>query len=127
GKCRTGPRQPSSSTAASVRGCWSTGRRSGWPATPGKGWRAMDEKEFGRRAAETLRKLDDALRDVDGVESDLAADILTLEFEDGAKFVVNSHSAAQQIWMSANMQAGHFGWVGAAQSWRYTGSRVEVV
>ena len=86
----------------------------------------MDEKEFGRRTAETLRKLDDALRDVDGVDSDLAGDILTLEFEDGAKFVVNSHSAAQQIWMSANMQAWHFGWDDAAQSWRDTRSRVEL-
>jgi CyaY protein len=86
----------------------------------------MDEKEFGRRAAETLRKLDDALRDVDGVESDLAADILTLEFEDGAKFVVNSHSAAQQIWMSANMQAWHFAWDDAGQSWRDTRSKAEL-
>ena len=86
----------------------------------------MDEKEFGRRAAETLRKLDDALRDVDGVESDLAADILTLEFEDGAKFVVNSHSAAQQIWMSANMQAWHFAWHPATESWRDTRSGVEL-
>ena len=86
----------------------------------------MDEKEFGRRAAEALGKLDDALRDVDGVESDLAGDILTLEFEDGAKFVVNSHSAAQQIWMSANMQAWHFGWDDAAQSWRDSRSRVEL-
>ena len=86
----------------------------------------MDEKEFGRRAAEALRKLDDALRDVEGVESDLAGDILTLEFEDGAKFVVNSHSAAQQIWMSANMQAWHFGWDGAAQKWRDTRSSAEL-
>ncbi|HYY52778.1 MAG TPA: iron donor protein CyaY [Myxococcales bacterium] len=86
----------------------------------------MDEKEFGRRAAEALRKLDDALRDVEGVESDLAGDILTLEFEDGAKFVVNSHSAAQQIWMSANMQAWHFGWDGATQKWRDSRSGAEL-
>jgi CyaY protein len=86
----------------------------------------MDEREFGRRAGEALGKLDDALRDVDGVESDLAADILTLEFEDGAKFVINSHTAAQQIWMSANMQAWHFGWHEATQSWRDTRSGVEL-
>jgi CyaY protein len=86
----------------------------------------MDEKEFGRRAADALRKLDDALRDVDGVESDLAGDILTLEFEDGAKFVVNSHSAAQQIWMSANMQAWHFGWDPAGQKWRDSRSGTEL-
>src|SRR2546427_13098991 len=78
----------------------------------------MDGKDFGTLASEALRKLDDALRDLEGVESDLASDILTLEFEDGAKFVVTSHSAAQQIWMSANMQAWHFGWNDQAQRWR---------
>ena len=78
----------------------------------------MDEKEFGRRAGEALGKLDDALRDLDGVEADLAGDILTLEFEDESKFVVNSHSAAQQIWLSANMRAWHFGWDAASQTWR---------
>ena len=86
----------------------------------------MDEKEFGRRAGEALSKLDDALRDLEGVESDLAGDILTLEFEDGAKFVVNSHSAAQQIWLSANMQAWHFGWDVQAQRWRDSRSGAEL-
>lgn len=86
----------------------------------------MDEKEFGRRAAESLRKLDDALRDVDGVEADLAGDILTLEFDDGTKYVVNSHSAAQQIWLSANLQAWHFAWHAPTQSWRDTRSGAEL-
>ena len=86
----------------------------------------MDEREFGRRAAEALRKLDDALRDLDGVEADLAGDILTLEFDDGSKFVANSHAAAQQIWLSANMQAWHFGWHENTQSWRDTRSGAEL-
>jgi iron-sulfur cluster assembly protein CyaY len=86
----------------------------------------MDEKEFGRSAAEALRKLDDALRDLDGLEVDLAGDILTLEFEDGSKFVANSHSAAQQIWLSANMQAWHFGWHENTRSWRDTRSGAEL-
>ena len=86
----------------------------------------MDEKEFGRLASEALGKLEQALRDVDGVESDLAADILTLEFEDESKFIINSHSAAQQIWMSANMQAWHFGWDPASQSWRDSRSGAEL-
>ena len=86
----------------------------------------MDEKEFAGRASEALQKLDDALRDVDGLESDLAADILTLEFEDESKFVVNSHSAAQQIWMSANMQAWHFSWDPGSRSWRDARSGAEL-
>lgn len=78
----------------------------------------MDEKEFGTRAAEALHRLETALTDVDGLEADLAADILTLEFDDGTKFVINSHTAARQIWLSANLTAAHFGWDGA--SWRDT-------
>ena len=64
----------------------------------------MDETEFEKRAGEALGKLESALRDVDGVDADLAGDILTLEFEDGAKFVINSHSAARQIWISPIFQ-----------------------
>ena len=86
----------------------------------------MDEKQFGTRAADALRKLDDALRDLDGVEADLAGDILTLEFDDGARYVVNSHSAAQQIWLSANMQAWHFGWHEPTASWRDTKTGAEL-
>jgi CyaY protein len=86
----------------------------------------MDEREFERRAAQALRKLDDALRDAEGVESDLAGDILTLEFEDGSRFVVNSHSAAKQIWLSANLQAWHFGWHEPTGSWRDTRSGAEL-
>ncbi len=86
----------------------------------------MDEKEFARRAAEALSRLDDALRDLDGVEADLAGDILTLEFEDDSKFVVNSHSAAQQIWLSANLTAWHFSWDPASKSWRDNRSGAEL-
>jgi CyaY protein len=86
----------------------------------------MDEKDFARSAADALRKLDDSLRDLDGLEVDLAGDILTMEFEDGSKFVANSHSAAQQIWLSANMQAWHFGWHENTRSWRDTRSGAEL-
>jgi iron-sulfur cluster assembly protein CyaY len=86
----------------------------------------MDEKEFARRGAEALRKLDDSLRDLDGLDVDLAGDILTLEFDDGSKYVANSHAAAQQIWLSANMQAWHFGWHENTQSWRDTRSGAEL-
>ncbi len=35
--------------------------------------------------------------------------VLTLEFPDGDKIVVNSHRAAGEIWMAAFRQAWHFG------------------
>ena len=86
----------------------------------------MDEKDFERRAGDALRKLDAALRDVGELDSDLAGDILTLEFDDGSRFIVNSHSAAQQIWVSANLGAMHFGWHDPTQSWRDTRTGAEL-
>lgn len=86
----------------------------------------MDEKAFEQRAVEALRKLETSLRDVDELDADLAGDILTLEFEDGSKFVVNSHSAAQQIWVSANLGAMHFAWHQPTSSWRDTKSGAEL-
>ena len=86
----------------------------------------MDEKEFEQRAGSALHKLESALSASDDLEVDLADGILTLEFEDGARFVMNSHAAAQQIWLSANMTAWHFGWHEATQSWRDTRSGVEL-
>jgi CyaY protein len=69
----------------------------------------MDERHFDRIAADTLKALEKALTDVDDrLEVDLASDILALEFDDGKKYIVNSHRAARQIWVSANLQAWHF-------------------
>ena len=87
----------------------------------------MDEKEFDRRAREALGKLESALESLsDELEVDLADGILTREFEDGARYVANSHGAAQQIWLSANMSAWHFGWHEPTASWRDTKTGAEL-
>jgi CyaY protein len=68
----------------------------------------LDEPTFDKLADYTLRALEAALNEVDGVEADLESGILTIEFEDRVKFVVNSHRAARQIWMAAGASAWHF-------------------
>jgi CyaY protein len=68
----------------------------------------LSETEFERVADAMLRALDGALSDLDGLEVDLESGILTLEFSDGVKYVVNSHRAARQIWMAAERSAWHF-------------------
>ena len=82
--------------------------------------------DFAVRAEAALKKLEKAIGKVEGVEADLAGDILTLEFEDGDKFVINSHSAAKQIWAAAALSAMHFGWHEATQSWRDTKTGAEL-
>jgi CyaY protein len=78
---------------------------------------ALTEQQFERAADETLRALEGAVNAVDGVEADLESGILTLEFEGGAKYVVNSHRAARQIWMAAESSAWHFDYLAAEGRW----------
>jgi len=52
-----------------------------------------------------------------GVEAELASDILTIEFSDGTRYVLNSHRAARQIWMAAERNAWHFDWVAEKGLW----------
>jgi CyaY protein len=68
----------------------------------------MDDKQFERLAFDELERIEEALGALDGVDVDLADGILTLEFDEGPKVVVNSHSAARQIWVAANLAAAHF-------------------
>ena len=66
------------------------------------------EKDFEQAADATLHALDRALVDEGDVEVELSMGILSIEFGDGTKFVVNSHRAARQIWMAADHAAWHF-------------------
>ncbi len=53
----------------------------------------------------------------DSVEAELASDILTIEFSDGTRYVLNSHRAARQIWLSAERSAWHFDFLAESKSW----------
>jgi CyaY protein len=68
----------------------------------------LTEQAFERAADEALHALDRALGDLDGLEVSLSLGVLTLEFPDGVKYVINSHRAARQIWMAAERNAWHF-------------------
>ena len=79
----------------------------------------LDEAEYERRAQSELLALCDALDglDTESVEADLESGILTVEFLDGSRFVINSHRAARQIWMAAGHSAWHFDWSAASRAW----------
>ena len=68
----------------------------------------LDEGLFDQLADRTLHKLERSLNEIDGLEADLESGILTVEFPDGLRFVINSHRAARQIWMAAVSSAWHF-------------------
>jgi CyaY protein len=68
----------------------------------------MDENRFDALADATLRALLRELDGLDDVEAELSQGVLTISFETGAPYVVNSHRAARQIWFAADRTAWHF-------------------
>jgi CyaY protein len=79
----------------------------------------VTESEYEALAYPELGRLVRALDalELDGCEAELAGDILTIEFGDADRFVVNSHRAARQIWMAANRNAWHFDWSPERAEW----------
>jgi CyaY protein len=69
---------------------------------------AITEREFEIAADAELLRLEKALAEVGDIEIELSLGVLTIEFADGAKYVINSHRAAKQIWMAAERTAWHF-------------------
>jgi len=80
----------------------------------------ISERDFERIADDTLRKIERSLEDVEGIEVDLEMGVLTIEFSDGTRYVINSHRAARQIWMAAELSAWHFDVDPATETWRAT-------
>lgn len=79
----------------------------------------LTDVEYDALAFPELKALVQSLDDLEEptFEAELAGDILTLEFDDGAKYVINSHRAARQIWMAAEHSAWHFDWRPETRSW----------
>jgi CyaY protein len=86
----------------------------------------LDEGTFDTLADRALRALEVALNEIDGIEADLESGIVTIEFEDNARFVINSHRAARQIWMSAGARAWHFDVDPTSGVWTATKTREEL-
>ena len=80
---------------------------------------STSEAEYEQRAYPELGALVRALDAIsdDGFEAELSSDILTVEFDDGTRYVVNSHRAARQIWMAAERNAWHFDWNLERSAW----------
>lgn len=79
----------------------------------------VSEEEYVKLAPIELKALLSALDrlESDELEVELENDILTLEFGDGAKYIVNSHRAARQIWMAADRSAWHYDFLPEVGKW----------
>jgi CyaY protein len=81
---------------------------------------ALSESDYDSLAHPELQLLITSLDAIanDQIEAELASDILTIEFSDGTRYVINSHRAARQIWLSAERSAWHFDFLPAEEAWR---------
>lgn len=80
---------------------------------------SLSEEQYEALAFPELGALVRALDTIEhpDVEAELASDILTIEFSDGTRYVVNSHRAARQIWMAAERNAWHFDYEPEKKQW----------
>jgi len=78
----------------------------------------MDDPRFEAAAEEALERLERALEDLELDFERKEGGVLEIEFDDGAKMIVNRHSAARELWVAARSGGFHFRWDGSA--WRDT-------
>jgi len=78
----------------------------------------LNAADFERMADEVLNQMVEALiATSDDLDPDLESGVLSINFEDDTKYVVNSHRAARQIWMAAERSAWHFDYDPDSQQW----------
>ncbi|MSP26832.1 MAG: iron donor protein CyaY [Myxococcales bacterium] len=78
----------------------------------------LSETEFEPLAeAELGRLLEALIVATDAIDADLQSGVLSIQFADESKYVVNSHRAARQIWLAAARSAWHFDWDRGSERW----------
>lgn len=79
----------------------------------------MNRQEYLRRADACLEHFATWLEDFDPDEVDFstADGVLTFEFPDGVKYVLNRQAAANQMWFAAGDRAWHYDWDADGERW----------
>jgi CyaY protein len=88
----------------------------------------ITDHEFGKCADNFMSEILDALDaiDPDDVDTQLAMGVLTMEFADGTKCIMNRQTAAHQIWLAYGATAWHFEPGEAPGDWLDTKGRGEL-
>jgi CyaY protein len=75
----------------------------------------MDEPTYQKLADATFKRIEDMLEgaDADDVDFDRAGDVITIQFKNGKKCIVNTQRPTRQIWLAAGVRAWHFDFDGA--------------
>jgi len=87
----------------------------------------MDESDFDRLADEAIAAIEEAI-DSSGadIDYDTAGGILTLEFGDGSRIIVNKQAPLSQLWVAARSGGYHFDYDADGDCWRLQGKQDEL-
>ena len=79
----------------------------------------MDRQQFLKLADLALERVAKALESFDPDEVDFSPSdgVLTLEFADKTRYVLNRQTAADQMWYAAGARAWHYDWDAAKETW----------
>lgn len=79
----------------------------------------MDDQEYLHLADRCLERVADWLEDFDPDELDYSTTdgVVTLEFADGRRFVLNRQGGAHQMWFAAGARAWHYDWDPGGERW----------
>jgi CyaY protein len=84
----------------------------------------MSDTEYLTRAEAVLASIERAIDEVDAdIEFERSGNVLTLEFENGSKIIVNLQPPMKEIWIAAKSGGYHFRFVDDA--WRDTRNGTE--
>jgi len=82
----------------------------------------MNESQFDLLAEETMLALEEAVEASDAdIDYDNVADILTLEFTNGSRIIINKQTPLSQIWVAARSGGYHFDYDMQKQLWCLNG------
>lgn len=71
----------------------------------------MTETEFLKRAEDVMSAIERAIEATGAdIEISRSGNVLTLEFDNGTKVVINSQAPMQQMWVAGRNGAFHYGW-----------------
>lgn len=82
----------------------------------------MNESQFNQLAEETMIAIEEAI-EASGtdIDYDNVADILTLEFSNGSRIIINKQTPLSQIWVAAKSGGYHFDYDETNELWCLNG------
>ena len=84
----------------------------------------MNESQFNQLAEETMIAIEEAIEESGAdIDYDNVADILTLEFANGSRIIINKQTPLSQIWVAAKSGGYHFDYDETSELWCLDGDK----